>query len=302
MSSFSKMAVWPVGYYRAISSWLLRNRKEVAARIETLSAEIGRIGFVTIRYQMVTDSDGTKKASEVRTSVSVTPGSSLGMLMRAYIVNGGNPLDISPFAYSDGTTVSVGEDDEAMISYTYPHGGVVAPLSSDPMETEEVLIQTAAGETVDSGFGPDPGGYLNTDRYYPRRQGGRVERGVAGQENIVHAVHLTRKWANQEIKERLQDIEWRIVKLCDLREQLLQERDEVLVQAFGGALHGVRGFDQNRFNPDHLVQNVINLMYGRIFEKDANGVISSTKASSVVGLLPFTFEDLPSELRDPMGC
>jgi hypothetical protein len=43
--SFSKLGgPWPVGYYRATSSWLLRNRKGLAARIGVINAEINRIG------------------------------------------------------------------------------------------------------------------------------------------------------------------------------------------------------------------------------------------------------------------
>lgn len=302
MSSFSKMAVWPVGYYRAISSWLLRNRKEVAARIDVITAEIARVGFVNVKYQVQEQSDGSKKATEVRIAVSATPGSSLGMLMRAYVANGGNPLDISPFAWPEGTDVSVGPGDEAVVSFAYPHGGVVAPLSADPMENVEVLVDGRDGNPVDSGFGQDMGGFLNTDRYYATRQGGRADRGSWDSDSIVKTVHHTRSWASQEIRERLQDMEWRIVKLCDLREQLIRERDETLVQAFGGVLHGVRKFDEGRFNPDLLVQNVIHQMYTQIYETDADGVVVSTRANKLVGILPFTFEDVPSELRDPMGC
>jgi hypothetical protein len=296
------MGIWPVGYCRAITSWLLRNRKEVAARIDTITAEIARIGFVKVKYQTKTDPvTGAQEPTEVRIAVSVTPGSSLGMLMRAYIANGGNPLDISPFSHPDGTTVSVGPGDEAVSSFAYPHGGVVAPLSAEPMENVEVMVDGPDGNPVDSGFGQDRGGWLNTDRYYPARQGGRADRGSWDSDSIVKAIHHTRQWANQEIKERLQDLEWRIIKLCDLREQLIRERDEILVQAFGGVLRGVKSFDQGRFNPDLLVQNVVNLLYYQIYETDGKGLVS-TKASKKIGLLPFTFEDLPSELRDPMGC
>ena len=302
MASFDKMAVWPVGHYRAITSWLLRNRKEVAARIDCINAEIARIGFVKVKYMTETDqTTGATVANETRIALAVTPNSSLGMLTRAYIANGGNPLDISPFAWPEGTAVKVDGDGGSVTSTKYPNSGVVAPLSADPMDRAEVLVEDADGNVVDSGFGQDMGGWLNTDRYYPARQGGRADRGQDS-DAVVTSVHLVRKWANQEIKERLQDMEWRIIKLCDLREQLIQERDEILVQAFGGALRGVGPFDSGRFDPDHLVQNIVHMMYSRLYTTDTDGVVVSTKANEQVPLLTFTFDDLPSELRDPMGC
>ena len=98
MASFSKMSFFPPGYFRAFSSWLLRERRDVASRINTLNAEIERIGFVQVEYRQIVNPDGSYAVTEERMGVSVTPNSTLEKLVQAYIANGGNPLDISPFS------------------------------------------------------------------------------------------------------------------------------------------------------------------------------------------------------------
>ena len=285
------MSTWPVGYFRAYSSWLLRNRKEVASRIKVLGAEIDRIGYVTVSYRF----DGTTH-TEQRTGFSVSPDTTLGRLCQAYIANGGNPLDISPFMYPDSTAVTIENDDGTVVTTTkYPHGGVVAPLSAAPNEPLSQKDGT-------SGYGAFPGGFLNTDRYYPARQDKRATKGDFDFDAIVSSMDKIRSWANQEIKEKLQDIEWRIIKLCDLKEQLIKERDEVLVQAFGGVLTSVSEFDPNRFDSVIRVQNLVQEMNSLIYETKPDGTVLSYTAKADVQFLEFTFADVASEWRDPLGC
>jgi len=295
MASFQKLAVWPVGYFRAYSSWLLRNRRTVAARIAAIKAEISRIGFITVYYASKTE-DGQTTLTEQRVGFGVTKGSSLERLCRAYVAQGGNPLDISPFMYPDSTEVleadARGNATQSM--QRYPHGGVVAPRS---VEYNDPQPKTGTS----SGFGDYEGGYLNTDRYYPARMGGRMSRGAFDSNTIVRYMHSIRRWAKQDIKERVQDIEWRIIKLCDLREQLLKEVDEVLVSAFGGALTGVGEFNEDRFSRDLQVQNLVQDMYEQIYDMRSDGTVQAYKAAPRVAFLNFTFEDEPSEIRDPLG-
>jgi len=295
MATFQKMSVWPVGYFRAFSSWLLRNRRSIAARLAAIDAEVDRIGFITVLYKADTV-DGKVQLTEQRVGFEVTDKSSLGRLCQAYVAQGGNPLDISPFMYPDATE-AIEEDAEGNATESverYPHGGVVAPKSveyNDPTPKE--------GENT--GFGEYQGGYLNTDRFYAPRMGGRMSKGAFDSDTITRYMHSMRRWASQEIKERLQDIEWRIIKLSDLREQLLKERDEVLVAAFGGALTGVGDFDEARFDRDLQVQNLVQDMYERLYEVEADGKVRSFSATDPVAFLNFTFEDEPSEIRDPLG-
>ena len=203
-------------------------------------------------------------------------------------------MDISPFMYPDGSeTLEIDSAGKPITQDHYPHGGVVAPISA---KTED-----PAGKPGASGYEAHQGGWLNTDRYYPGRLGGRVDRGTFDSDTVVRTMHNIRAWANQDIKERLQDVEWRIIKLADLREQLLRERDEVLVMAFGGALNEMdeEDYDAERFPSSVRVQNLIGGMQDLIFAPDSNSL--SFKAHPQVGFLHFTFPDVPSENREPLG-
>ena len=293
MSSFSKMGTWPVGYFRAYSSWILRQRREIPRRVETINAEVARIGDVIVYYGTSTLANGTTEKTEQRVGFAVTPGTSLGKLVRAYVGQGGNPLDISPFMKPESTqVVQMNADGSPVVNQQYPHGGVAAPMSAAPNEPYPENGQT--------GFSGHPGGYVRMDSYIPARQGGRVNPGAYNHDAIVRNMDLMRSWAKQDIDE-LRRIEWNIIKLCDLREQLIKERDEILVQAFGGALTSVPPFDQTRFNPSLQVQNLIQEMYDLIFGKDANGD-ANWQASPDVPYLQFALLDLPSEIRDALGC
>lgn len=293
MSSFSKLSVWPVGYFRAYSSWLLRNRRDIAKRISVINAEIERIGVVKVEYQSYEESGNVRK-TEQRIGLTVTPGSSLGRLFRAYVAMGGDPLSISPFAYPESTLIiEGGSGQDVKVEETYPHGGVVAPVSASPNEP--------VSTDQDPGWGGFPGGYLETDSYYPKRQGGRVSPGNYDHDGVVKSMQQIRGWASQEIKER-QNLEWQILKLCDLREQLAQERDDVLVQAFGGSLTGVGPLDPSRFEESLLVQNIVQDMYELLYQTDETGRATSFSPNTSVSFLQFTFPNVPSEVgRDMLG-
>lgn len=294
MATFSNLSVWPVGYFRAYSSWLLKNRRDVARRLSVINAEVDRIGFVKLTYAKIETADGQTRRTEVRESLWVTPGSSLGHLMQAYIVAGGNPLDISSFMHPDTSAlVSIDpESGEGRISDLYPYGGVVAPMSAAPMGMPDQHNSNTNGYT---------GGFARTDRYYPARQGGTTSPGAYDHDAIVKTMHQLRGWANQDLKERLQNLEWQIVKLCDLREQLVKERDDILNQAFGGVLTGLPPLDESRFDSALRVQSLVQDMYQLLYDADPHGK-SVLHARPDVPFLRFTFADLPSELRDPLGC
>jgi len=267
----------------------------VSKRISVINAEVERIGVVKVEYQAV-EVNGETRRTENRTGLYVTPGSSLGRLFRAYVARGGDPLSISPFTYPESTAMlEGGPQQEAKVAEEYPHGGVVAPKSAapnEPLSTDQ-----------DPGWSGHPGGYLETDAYFPARQGGRTDPGAFDHEGVVKSMRQIREWANQDLKE-LQNLEWQIVKLCDLREQLTQERDDVLVQAFGGALDGVGPLDPTRFDESLMVQNVIQDMYRLLYDTDDAGRVTSFSAlDSQIDFLKFTFEDVASEQgRTMLGC
>lgn len=290
MASFAKLSVWPVGYFRAYSSWLLQARRELSARLSVLNAEIERIGFIKVYYRMVETPNGGRQVTEERVGVSVTENSNVERLLRAYIAQGGNPFDISPFQMPDyQEIVDISENGNPIVGDTYPHGGVVAPKS--------VNANSPAGETNGTGFGSYQGGFLETDHYYPARQGGRID---IRDLTIARTMNHIRAWSNQEIKERLQDIEWRIIKQMDLREQLMKERDEVLMQAFGGVSTALPIFDEDRFDPNLRVQVAVSDMYSLLYEMEGETVRSFSPNNSV-GFMDFTFPDAVSEIRDSLG-
>lgn len=290
MASFSKMSIWSVGYLRAASRWLLRHRRTVSARVGAINAEIARIGFITVVYERVELPEGGVEVSENRVGFSVTPDSSLERLVRAYIARGGNPLNISSFMIPDRTQVL---DDGSTIS-AYPQGGIAAPQSVD--------YDNPVNDPGSSGYENYRGGYVPLSGYAPGRVGYRANRGAWEDDAIVNVMHYTRRWANQDIKE-LQNMEWRIVKLMDLREQLVQERDEVLTQAFGGALTALDGeFDDDLFVRSHLVQNLVQDMYDLLYDPaPPEGPDDVFKAKGDLGFLEFVYEDVASEVRDPLG-
>ena len=204
MATFSKMAVWPTGYFRAYSSWLLRNRRDVLRQVRTISAEIQRIGFVRVSY-LSRDKGGEVRATEERVGFAATSGSSLSRLCQAYIANGGNPLDISPFWHPDGTEVrELDANGNPVVQERYPDGCVAAPIS--------VESNSPAGKPGGTGYESYEGGWIRSDRYYPARQNGRRSRGAFDSDSIVRHMHAMRGWANQAIKERLQNIEWQIIR------------------------------------------------------------------------------------------
>ena len=294
MGSFDKMSVWPVGYFRAFSSWLLRNRKTVSARLATINAEIVRIGSIKVDYLPVETEEGTRRTEE-RTGISVTTGSSLQRLLQAYIARGGNPLDISPFMSPDCVEVLEKDADGEPTKTTerYPYGGVYAPVSANPNEPLQ------GGPNKETGYGPFPGGFIQSDSYFPARRGGRGQSPVA--DETVKMMHQIRGWANQDIAD-LQNLEWQIIKLCDLKEQLLQEQNDVLIQAFGGVLTGTGSLDDSRFDPTLQVQVLVNDIDRILYETSPEGTVIGYKANENVAFLQFTFADLPSENRDPLGC
>jgi len=282
----------------------------VAARASVINAEIIRIGLITVEYRTVSDAEGNVTATEERTGFSVSEGSSLARLVQAYVANGGNPFNISGFLIPDTTTTQSGQDGDLFVE-RYPGGGVVAPK---PAAYNNPLPQIDQKEKSDSPENPtgDPaefsapkksgyegyeGGYLNTDRYYPGRMGGRASRGSWDTNSLLRMMADLRGWANQDIKNRLHNLEWRIIKLMDLREQLEHERDRVLTQAFGSVMNGLKYFDFDGFRQERSVPVLLDEFAKLIFVTDpATGKVIGTGANAQTGFLQFVFPDKPSEL------
>jgi len=315
MPSFSKMSVFPAGYFRATSAWLLRERRDVVARLVTLGSEMTRIGFVTMHYRKVKQGESSL-ATEQRIGFSVTAGSSLARLVQAYIATGGNPFNISGFLHPESSDIKPQADGNVAVFQDYPGGGVFSAMSAEynepyveslnASEKKEKKALEQPEQPVQSGYEGFPGGYVGTSlgashRYFPARQGGRLDRGAWDNATVHRMMEDTRKWANKEIRARLQDKEWRIIKLSDCWEQLRMERDFTLMEAFAGQLADIPGLDEFMVDPQRLCQNVIADMYALIYEVDESGLPVGFKPSPSIGHLFFAIPDVPEDMAGPMG-
>jgi hypothetical protein len=71
-----------------------------------------------------------------------------------------------------------------------------------------------------------------------RRVGRNIDLSSASQ-TIAIKVDYARRWTAQAIQEKRNLMEQRVIKLMDLREQLLQERDQILIQSVGGSVESL---------------------------------------------------------------
>jgi len=308
MATFTGVTRLRSGYWWAIRNWLLRERRDVPKRLKVIEAELKRIGEVTVVYGGEVDGvTGARQATEHREGISVTSGSSLEKLLQAYIAQGGNPFDISMFLKPDKTRIlDTNESDEAIRYELYPQGGVAAPKSrSGPRETDN----------ADSGkqtYGPDPGGYIPLKGYQPARLGGRRS---PTQETTLNANRMRkiRQWADPSIRERLKLLEHRIVKLCDLREQLEQERDRMLAQAWGGVFPDFDAqwvnvtsggnLDQGQtFVKNHRVQSLMDSL-DQIFgyKQEDGSVFSDVPNQAEIRNQTWAYEDDPEGTEQVLG-
>ena len=308
MASFSFMSKYRTGYYLGVRSFLLRERRSIPDRIKHLSAEISRIGEITVEYQKVATANGGIKATEKRIGFKVTPNTTLEKLLRAYIVQGGNPLDISMFLVPDlNAQVQQTDDTPIVTKEKYPYGGVAYPLSQEQHATNDgpnaanssVADMKIQEQGASESFGEYPGGYLNLIKYPPRRLGGRKDPDENASLNAIEFDDI-RKWANAEIRYKLHDLEARIIKLCDLREQLKNELDSTLAQAWGGLLRGLETkWNETNYVRERRVPEMLVAMDKRMFQfKDEyapSGENSLIPRRAAVNLQDWTYMDDPTE-------
>jgi len=283
------MGVWPAGYFRRLCTWLLQNRREVAGRVSHIFAEFQRIGFVRVLYRDVEKEDGTIEVTEEPVGFSITEGSSLTRLLQAYVAVGGNPLDVSMFLQPDSSgAIRTTEDDDTIMRWRQPQEGVAAP--------QTVEYNSPVGETDDTGYGPYRGGWIRLHGYNPARQRGRAERDAYDTQTVIRTMTLIRGWANQDIRTRLQDMEWRILKLCDLREQLTLEV-RGLVEAFGDSIEAIEGLDNSdEFLETLRITPVMTAMWKLLYEETDTAARSYRPKSDTVPLLGYTFDDAAPEV------
>ena len=241
--SFSYLGVFRQTQWKFFRSFILRERQAVDPRLAVIEAELRRIGAITVRYQATTtvarNDDGSfenvPKVTEQRRRLSVSAGSSLEKLLVAYIANGGNPTDISLFLQPDSVFFDGGSDPE---DNPDDDPSAAATDVSVPGVTDLQPYYGIVSLESTSGYGVggrNPMGLSTFSRDPNRRIGRDIDISDAAA-SIVIKMDYARRWTMQSIQEKRNLMEQRIIKLMDLREQLMEERDEILVQSVGGTV------------------------------------------------------------------
>lgn len=194
----------------AFRKFVLEERRDLEARISQIDEELDKIGALFVGYSKQEDS---KKATPKRERFYVERDSSLEKLVKSYIAVGGNPFDISMFISPKSLEI-VEFENEKYYEFT-AMGGVVAPLSGTPDE----MVFT--------------GGWLNWSKD-PKWNVGNAEIEMSKQLWTIHTVKKARTWVEKEIRTKRNKIEEKILKLCDLYEQLEEEKEllELRTRAF----------------------------------------------------------------------
>ena len=241
--SFSYLGTFRQTQWKFFRSFVLKERATVSPRVSVINAELKRIGSLTVKYRVVNavvqNADGsiteTPKVTEQREGLLVSSGSSLEKMLQAYIALGGNPTDISLFLNPDDVFFAKGLDPEDNpdedpnveanelgmpgTRSIYPYGGIVSE-------------QSTSGYGVG---GRSPMGLSVSSRDPFTRVGRSIDLGSANQ-TIAIKMDFARRWTAQAIQEKRNLMEQRVLKLLDLREQLLQERNDILIQSIGGSV------------------------------------------------------------------
>jgi hypothetical protein len=103
-----------------------------------------------------------------------------------------------------------------------------------------------------------------------RNAGRYVEESDAGAK-IAIKMDWARRWVRQELSE-LTQLEEKIVKLMDLREQLMQERDILIQQSVAGSTFmGLLAPSPSRFARNLHLTQIVTEMDSVFYETDENG-------------------------------
>lgn len=273
--SFAWLGTFRQGQWQRFRRFILNERLDAAARASFILAEVARIGEVVVQYERPDDGAATEK----RTGVFVDPNTSLGKLLAAYTVLGGNPLDISMFLMPD----KVVELESGATASTYPSDGVMYPLGGDYGFTGDQFSQ----------------GMSSLKTFDQRRMGGKR---TVDDRDVGDLVDLSRRWVEQSIKYKRNDLEARIIKLCDLREQLLQELDQIawMMSDFAPIASGNYGAGTG-LNQKRTVTQIVATIDRIWYSVNDDNVPDFTALSEGLGAYPNLMADLDGGWEDNTG-
>jgi len=269
--SYNWLGTFRQGSWRSYRSFILNQRREVSQRVAVIEAELQRIGSVTVLYAQSDNEDGTVTITEERVGFQVDSGSSLEKLLQAYIAMGGNPFDISLFLTPD-SVIYVEEKDLTIESQ--PYGGVIYPKSGN----------YSPGDLYE-------GGFLVVKKYLPARIGGRKQ---IEDQTVAGLVAQSRGWSNQALRERRNDLEARIIKLSDLREQLQNEMQEITF-AVGGTAGAVPTIDEDTYGTDLGVAQIVAAIDSVFYEITDYVPDMETINMDMLSSYPFLLTDIDLE-------
>jgi hypothetical protein len=278
--SFSYLGVFRQTQWKFFRSFVLRERQAVDPRLAVIEAELRRIGAITVTYRAtkttVRNNDGSldvaTKVTEQREGFDVSIGSSLEKLLIAYIANGGNPTDISLFLQPDTVLMTGGTDpeDDPNDDPNVEANAVSMPGVRDLQPYYGIVsIESTSGYGAG---GRNPMGLSTFSRDPNRRIGRDIDISDAAV-SIGIKVDWARRWTQQAIQEKRNLMEQRIIKLMDLREQLMEERDEILVQSLGGTVNDIPDLpDPGQFHRELHLSKIVAALDGVFYVKSESGV------------------------------
>ena len=264
--------------WKMFRDWTLNERRGVSGRLKVLNAEINRIGCITVFYktrgatiQTLSGAlDEVETVTEERIRFEVSPGSSLEKLVQAYIAHGGNPMAISLWLQPDLIQFTTDEDPNEDASDD--RNKIFSNVGSADIPFDQPDGAVRGTESVDSyGIGGQYKGGMSTSLTDTTRMAGRyIEEGTAGAK-IAIKMDWARRWVRYELST-LNKMEERIVKLMDLREQLMEERDSLLCTAIGGSVPDYPlAPDPERYARNLHLTTIVTQMDQTFYETDENG-------------------------------
>lgn len=205
MPAFSWSSRFRESQWRSLRKFILEERRDASSRYQVIEAERQRIGSVDILWGQTTEGDPTEK----RLGFSLDEGTSLCKLVQVYVALGGNPFDISMFIGPESTTSSGG-----LSQRNVPHGGVLT--------LQEIKY------AYDQGAVDRDGNFL---KFRSSRYGGPIQ--ARNEAQLADLIERFKKPYTKEIRYKRTRIEAQIIKLCDLREQLDQEVEDLIWSTYG---------------------------------------------------------------------
>ena len=264
--------------WKSFRDWVLRERGAVSRRLSVINAELNRIGRITVFYrsrnQEIRTLEGSireqETVTEEREKFTVSKGSSLEKLVQAYIASGGNPMSISLWLQPD-EILWTGSEDPTNLASNDPNELFtdVGSESQPPSQPYSGVYYNASTDSYDVG-GRYPGGIPISITSTTRLAGKYIDEADAGAK-IAILMDWSRRWVRQEIAE-MSGLEAKILKLMDLREQLMFERDTLVQQAVGGSVPDyLDPPDADRFARNLHLTELVRQMDSVFYETDENG-------------------------------